>query len=226
MLVAAGAFLTSTGRSCADAIARQPGESGMSDTLVHVETPRQKLAQSARQDDMKAANDGARAAAQTSIIINGGSGTAIVALISNYVAKGQEGVPFYLLFAASLSLFVYAVGVSLGSWSMWCASQASAQFGLKWETFLDTNMEDTEEEETDARKDEPPKTQEQKIADWKKNKKNAQKRFFEEGEVWLGKHRRSFALSILSFIVASGVMAIGLALSVQVAPLTKSLVLK
>ena len=194
----------------------------MSDTLVHIETPRQKLAQSARQDDMKAANDGARAAAQTSIIINGGSGTAIVALISNYVAKGPPaGVPFYLLFAASVSLFVYAVGVSLGSWSMWCASQASAQFGLKWETFLDTNMEDTEEEETDARKDEPPRTQEQKIADWKKNKKNAEKRFFEEGEVWLGKHRRSFALSILSFIVASGAMAIGLALSVEVAPLPK-----
>lgn len=100
------------------------------------ESPRQKLAQVARKSDMQAANDGARAAAQTAVLINGGAATAILAFLSNYLTKTST-TPAAILYAAAASLAGYGIGVGFAAWSMWCASQACGQFGLRWEAFLD-----------------------------------------------------------------------------------------
>jgi hypothetical protein len=102
------------------------------------ETPRQKLAQAARQNDIQASNETARAATQAAILINGGAATAILAFLSNYLTKTPAPPPG-ILGAAALSLLGYAFGVCFGAWSMWCSSQAAAQFGLRWEAFLDGN---------------------------------------------------------------------------------------
>jgi hypothetical protein len=104
----------------------------MADDPRNVETPRQKLSQAARQLDIQAANDSARAATQAAILINGGAATAILVSLS----KGPSP-PTRILDAASWSLMGYAFGVCLGAVSIWCSSQASAQFGLRWEAFLD-----------------------------------------------------------------------------------------
>jgi hypothetical protein len=102
------------------------------------ETPRQKLAQAARQNDIQASNETARAATQAAILINGGAATAILAFLSNYLTK-TPAPPQGIASAAGLSLLGYALGVGFGAWSMWCSSQAAAQFGLRWEAFLDGN---------------------------------------------------------------------------------------
>jgi hypothetical protein len=153
----------------------------MANEIMKVETPRQKLAQAARQIDIQAAHDGARAAAQTSVLINGGAATAILAFLSTYLTKipsPPPGIPY----AASIALFGYAFGVCLGAWSMWCSSQASAQYGLRWESFLD----DTKSSDADERK------------------------FAHLGERWVERHRISFAGSVLLFLVSTAVMAWGL----------------
>ena len=155
----------------------------------NAETPRQKLAQKARQKDMQAANDGARAAAQTAVLINGGAATAILAFLSTYLSRSPSSSPA-LLYAASLSLFGYAAGVCFGAWSMWCASQACGQFGLRWETFLDT------EKEKDVRDEDETK-------------------YLNEGKGWLERHKKSFGISIFCFVISSGAIAIGFLLSVN-----------
>jgi hypothetical protein len=162
----------------------------MVDDPASAETSRQKLAQAARQDDMRSANDGARAAAQTSVLINGGAATAILAFLSTYLAKSAGSSAGTILYAASASLFGYAAGVSLGAWSMWCASQASGQFGLRWETFLDTDNERSEKEKTE-------------------------RGYLTEGDLWLKKHKSAFGLSIGLFAISSLVMALGFLLSVK-----------
>jgi hypothetical protein len=161
----------------------------MADETGNTETLRQKLAEKARQTDMQAANDGARAAAQTSVLINGGAATAILAFLSTYLSKSSS-IPLAIPYAASVSLFGYAVGVCLGAWSMWCASQGSGQFGLRWETFLDTEKEKTERDK-------------------------AETNYLNEGDRWLKKHKITFLLSILSFVISSGVMAFGFLASVN-----------
>jgi len=160
----------------------------MTDVSSNAETPRQKLAQTAREKDMQAANDGARTAAQTAVLINGGAATAILAFLSNYLSKGSS-MPPGILVAASVSLIGYALGVCLGAWSMWCASQACGQFGLRWETFLDTEREKTEKE--------------------KYKKENDEANYLNKGNRWLKKHKNSFGLSIVSFGISSGAMALG-----------------
>jgi hypothetical protein len=81
--------------------------------------------------DTQAANNGARAAAQSAILINGGAATAILA----YMSKESYTEPS-ILSAASGSLIAYALGVLFGAVSMWCASQALGQFALSWEMVL------------------------------------------------------------------------------------------
>src|SRR5690349_20771106 len=103
------------------------------------ESPRQKLAEAARQGDIQAANETARAATQAAILINGGAATAILAFLSNYLTKTPAPPPA-ILTAAAAALLGYAVGVGFGAWSMWCSSQAAAHFGLRWEAFLDGNV--------------------------------------------------------------------------------------
>src|SRR6266446_5820882 len=89
----------------------------MADEPKITETPRQKLAQAA-------------------ILINGGAATAILAFLSTYLSKSPSP-PTGILGAAALSLMGYAFGVCFGAISIWSSSQASAQFGLAWEAFLD-----------------------------------------------------------------------------------------
>lgn len=155
----------------------------MTNGTDNTETPRQKLAQSARQDDMKAANDGARTAAQTSVLINGGAATAVLAFLSSYLTKTPTA-PASIPTAAAWALFGYAVGVCFGAWSMWCASQASGQFGLRWEAFLD-------------------------------GKPNDETNYLNKADGWLERHRNSFGLSIVLFLVSSGAMAYGFLASVK-----------
>jgi hypothetical protein len=161
----------------------------MPDEPKNAETPRQKLAQEARQVDIRAAHDGARAAAQTSVLINGGAATAILAFLSAYLSKSTSFPPA-ILYAASASLFGYATGVCFGAWSMWCASQACATFGLRWEVSLDIDREKTERDEAEAD-------------------------FLKAGDGWLGRHRNSFGFSILWFVLSSGAMAFGFLMGVK-----------
>jgi hypothetical protein len=105
------------------------------------ETPRQKLAQEARQKDIQAANESARAATQAAILINGGAATAILAFLSTYLTKSPSP-PSGILNAAAWALIGYAFGVCFGAWSMWCSSQAAGQFGLRWEAYLENNTND------------------------------------------------------------------------------------
>jgi hypothetical protein len=155
----------------------------MTDVPNNAETPRQKLAQAARKTDIQATNDGARAATQAAILINGGAATAIHAFLSTYLSKSPSPPPS-ILYGASAALFGYAVGVCLGAWSMWCSSQASAKFGLRWETFLDYDMDP-------------------------KKRKLAEDTYLNEGDRWLRRHRNSFTTSILLFFISSLVMAFG-----------------
>ena len=141
------------------------------------ETPRQKLAQAARQTDIQAANESARAATQAAILINGGAATAILAFLSNYLTK-TPAPPSAILSAAAWSLIGFAAGVGLGAWSMWCSSQAAAQFGLRWEAFLEGNAAD-------------------------------EATYLAAGNSWLGRHRNSFGLSILVFLLSSLAIAFG-----------------
>jgi hypothetical protein len=112
----------------------------MADGPGNVETPLQKLSQAARHLDIQAANDSARAATQAAILINGGAAIAILAFLSTYLSKGPSP-PTRILDAASWSLMGYALGVCFGAVSIWCSSQASAQFGLRWEAFLDVDKQ-------------------------------------------------------------------------------------
>jgi hypothetical protein len=61
---------------------------------------------------------------------------------------------------------------------------------LRWETFLDTEIEINKREEDETKR-------------------------LNEGDGWLEKHKNSFGLSILSFVVSSGAMAIGFLVSVK-----------
>jgi hypothetical protein len=112
----------------------------MTNGATTAETARQKLAQTAREKDIVAANDSARAATQAAILINGGAATAILAFLSAYLTKSPP-TPTGILGAAAWSLMGYALGVCFGAWSMWCSSQAAAQYGLRWEAFLDNNTD-------------------------------------------------------------------------------------
>ena len=100
--------------------------------LESLETPREKLAADRAHKDMQTSGETARAAAQAAILINGGAATAILAYLS------KEGhTPSNVLRAAAITLAAYAIGVAWGAWSMWCASQASAKWGYRWESVLD-----------------------------------------------------------------------------------------
>ena len=161
----------------------------MADGPGNAETPLQKLSQAARQLDIQAANDSARAATLAAILINGGAATAILAFLSTYLSKGPS-LPASILNAASWSLMGYAFGVCFGAVSIWCSSQASAKFGLRWETVLDYGMPADERHRTEGR-------------------------YLERGDWWLWWHRNSFALSILLFFISSCAMAWGFFVSAK-----------
>jgi hypothetical protein len=103
-------------------------------------TPAEALAAAAQEKpameragkDLDNANEGARTATQSAILINGGAATAILAYLSKDTAAP-------LLNAASVSLFAYAGGVFFAAVSMWCSSQASANFGYYWGAVADKN---------------------------------------------------------------------------------------
>jgi hypothetical protein len=85
--------------------------------------------------DLDNASEGARTATQSAILINGGAATAILAYLSKDTAP-------LLLNAASVALLIYAGGVFFAAVSMWCSSQASAQFGYYWGAVADRNESD------------------------------------------------------------------------------------
>jgi hypothetical protein len=103
-------------------------------------TPAEALAAAAQEKsameraskDLDNANEGARTATQSAILINGGAATAILAYLSKDTAAP-------LLNAASISLLAYAAGVFFAAVSMWCSSQGSAQFGYYWGAVADKN---------------------------------------------------------------------------------------
>jgi hypothetical protein len=97
-----------------------------------LETPREKLAAERAHKDMQTSGETARAAAQAAVLINGGAATAILA----YLSKDAH-TPSTVLHAAAITLAAYAIGVAWGAWSMWCSSQASAEWGYRWESVLD-----------------------------------------------------------------------------------------
>jgi hypothetical protein len=100
--------------------------------LESLETPREKLAADRAERDLQTSGETARAAAQAAVLINGGAATAILA----YLSKDAH-TPSNVLRAGAIALAVYAIGVAWGAWSMWCSSQASAEWGYRWESVLD-----------------------------------------------------------------------------------------
>jgi hypothetical protein len=161
-----------------------PEEQIMADGDPNVETPRQKLAQTARQNDMQASSESARNATQYAILINGGAATAILSFLSKTPNSDSSSTLHAAALsglgrAAAWSLVGYALGVCFAAISMWCSSQASAKFGLKWESFLDSD-------------------------------RPAENRFMAEGDRWLRLHRNFFTASILLFFGSTVAMAWGL----------------
>lgn len=162
----------------------------MTDETRNAETSRQKLAQAARRIDMQASNDSARTATQYAILINGGAATAILSFLSKSPSSDptvtlRDAALSQLGHAAAWSLVGYAVGVCFAAVSMWCSSQASAKYGLRWESFLDDRT-----------------TSDKREAD--------EQNFLDAGERWIGRHRICFAVSVLLFFFSTVVMAWGL----------------
>jgi hypothetical protein len=86
------------------------------------EDPRHKLAPERSGKDLQNSSDGARAAGQSMILINGGAASAILAYLSK-----ESATPTSLLSAASVSLIGYALGVVCAALAIWFSSQASAR---------------------------------------------------------------------------------------------------
>ena len=99
------------------------------------ETLLQKLAASRASGDIQQANEGARAAVQAAILINGGAATAILA----YLSKDAHTPPS-ILSAASWSLMGYAIGVFFGAIALWCASMALSVSGFFQMAILDDDQ--------------------------------------------------------------------------------------
>jgi hypothetical protein len=97
-------------------------------------TARQKQAPDRATRDIQGAIEGARAATQAAILINGGAATAILA----YLSKDGRTPPS-ILTAASYSLMAYALGVFFAALSVWCSTQAAANFGYQWEAIMDND---------------------------------------------------------------------------------------
>jgi hypothetical protein len=98
------------------------------------EDPRHKLAPERSGKDLQNSSDGARGAAQSLILINGGAASVILAYLSK-----ESPTSASLLSAASVSLIGYALGVVCAALAMWFSSQASAEFGYYWEEIYKKN---------------------------------------------------------------------------------------
>jgi hypothetical protein len=96
------------------------------------ETPDQTRDAERAKQDIQSANDSARAAIQAAILINGGAAVAILAYLSKDTQAARG-----ILQAASWSLGAYAFGVFSAAISMWCQTQALAQYAYAREAKLD-----------------------------------------------------------------------------------------
>jgi hypothetical protein len=77
-------------------------------------------------NDAEAANDTAKASAQAALILNGGAATAVFA----YIGKGP--IDTAVLYAAPVSLTLYAAGVCLAAWMLDKMSSAFSIWSDCW----------------------------------------------------------------------------------------------
>jgi hypothetical protein len=96
------------------------------------QTLRQQIWVSRASGDIQLGGEGARAAVQAAILINGGAATAILA----YLSKDAHTPPI-ILSATSWSLMGYAIGVFWGAIALMCSSRAHTYYGIYHMQILD-----------------------------------------------------------------------------------------
>ena len=78
--------------------------------------------------DYEAAAQALRAAAQATILINGGAATAIIAFLGRATPP-----PDSVVSAAAWALFFYALGIAAGPYAFWGISRAATLYASAWE---------------------------------------------------------------------------------------------
>jgi hypothetical protein len=87
---------------------------------------RQQFAVDRSQTDAESSNTTARSTAQAAILINGGAATAILAFLS------KENLNPSIVMTASVCLGLYALGVLLGAFMMFCIVRSLDFYSLRW----------------------------------------------------------------------------------------------
>jgi hypothetical protein len=90
--------------------------------------------------DMKQANENARASGQAAVLINGGAATAILAYLSKDTGSAASHTASGLLSVAPWSLVFYAVGVICGAMVMWCHTWSLSRWGHYHEARADDDF--------------------------------------------------------------------------------------
>jgi hypothetical protein len=85
--------------------------------------------------DYEAAAQALRAAAQATILINGGAATAIIAFLGRATPP-----PDSVVSAAAWALFFYALGIAAGPYAFWGISQAATLYASAWEGILTRDL--------------------------------------------------------------------------------------
>jgi MFS family permease len=89
-------------------------------------------------------NEHSRATAQTSVLINGGAATAMIAFLA------KEGIDPGLSRAVPLSLGLYAAGVLFGALMFYFATETMDRWNLYWEARANNQRGEVEKFETSA----------------------------------------------------------------------------
>jgi hypothetical protein len=109
----------------------------MSDTAIehtikeHPEIDQRELARDRSLQASKISNEHSRATAQVCILINGGAATAVLALLS------KDKLDPTFVTQVSLALAIYAVGVLLGTFTIYCATEAMDYWSQHWLARID-----------------------------------------------------------------------------------------
>jgi hypothetical protein len=90
--------------------------------------------------DAASSSDTARTTAQSAILVNGGAATAVLALLS------KNGLEKSILNAAAISLSLYALGVTMGVFMMYCSVRSLELFATRWRFAADPEKRSSEQE--------------------------------------------------------------------------------
>jgi hypothetical protein len=96
---------------------------------------RRQLAIDRSNQDALQSNEHLRAAAQATILINGGAATAVLAFLSALIAKDKADA--HLFTSAGLALIAYTVGVACAPLVIWFMNIALKHWNQSWQRVLE-----------------------------------------------------------------------------------------